>query len=206
MRNPSIQGNDKTLGKVLSSIIPLPAAIYSPGEDTFLMLDALSNIPIEKKTVLDIGTGSGILGLFAALRGAAVTIADISEEALTHASEAAQKLGVSLQAVRSDLFSDIKGRFDLVLFNPPYLPSSRLEDTAVDGGKEGASLTRRFLKKLPTHLNRDGCALLLLSSQNNPTSLIEEHQEFDFTTQARLPLFFEEVQVLRVKPRRYVAR
>lgn len=205
MSDPSARVDDRILRKVLRAILPLPAGIYSPGEDTFLMLDALSNIPVEKKEVLDVGTGSGILGLFVALHGATVTTIDTNEQALTRAREAAQTLGVSLKAVVSDLFSSVSGRFDLVLFNPPYLPSSSLEDRAVDGGKEGALLTRRFLKKLQEHLKSDGSALLLLSSQNNPGSLIAEHPEFDFSIVAKRPLFFEVLQVLRVKPRRNVA-
>lgn len=205
MSDPSARVDDRILRKVLRAILPLPAGIYSPGDDTFLMLDALSSIPVEKKEVLDVGTGSGILGLFAALNGATVTATDTNEQALKRAREAAQTLGVSLKAVVSDLFSSVSGRFDLVLFNPPYLPSSSLEDRAVDGGKKGALLTRRFLKKLQEHLKSDGSALLLLSSQNNPGSLIAEHPEFDFSIVAKRPLFFEELQVLRVKPRRNVA-
>jgi release factor glutamine methyltransferase len=206
MSDPSALIDDKILRRILRAILPLPAGIYSPGEDTFLMLDALSSLPIEKIEVLDVGTGSGILGLFAALHGATVTITDTNEQALTRVREAAQTLGVSLKAIVSDLFSSVSGRFDLVLFNPPYLPSSSLEDRAVDGGKEGASLTRRFLKNLQEHLKSDGVALLLLSSQNNPGSLIAEHSEFDFSTVAKRALFFEELQVLRVKPRRKAAR
>lgn len=205
MSDPSARVDDRILRKVLRAILPLPAGIYSPGDDTFLMLDALSSIPVEKKEVLDVGTGSGILGLFAALNGATVTATDTNEQALKRAREAAQTLGVSLKAVVSDLFSSVSGRFDLVLFNPPYLPSSSLQDRAVDGGKKGALLTRRFLKKLQEHLKSDGSALLLLSSQNNPGSLIAEHPEFDFSIVAKRPLFFEELQVLRVKPRRNVA-
>jgi release factor glutamine methyltransferase len=202
MTDSSARVDDGILGKILRAIFPLPASIYSPGEDTFLMLDALSNIPVEKKEVLDVGTGSGILGLFAASHGATVTATDTNEQALRRAREAAQTLGVSLKAVVSDLFSSVRGRFDLVLFNPPYLPSPSLEDRAVDGGKEGASLTRRFLMKLQEHLKSDGYALLLLTSQNNPDSLIAEHPEFDFSIVAKRSLFFEELQVLRVNPRR----
>jgi release factor glutamine methyltransferase len=204
--DPSARADDRILRKIMRAILPLPAGIYSPGDDTFLMLEALCSIPVEKKEVLDVGTGSGILGLFAALNGATVTATDTNKHALAHAREAAQTLGVSLNAVISDLFSSVKGRFDLVLFNPPYLPSSSVEDRAVDGGKQGASLTRRFLKNLKENLNSNGSALLLLSSQNNPGSLIAEHPEFDFSTVTKRPLFFEELQVLRVKPRRKAAR
>jgi release factor glutamine methyltransferase len=163
------------------------------------MLDAISNIPLEKKEVLDVGTGSGILGLFCALRGASMTATDVDETALAHVQKAARTLGVSLKTVLSDLFSNVDGRFDLVLFNPPYLPSAALEDRTVDGGKRGVGIMKRFLETLPKHLKAEGSALLLLSSLNDPSSLIAEHPDFDFSVTARRSLFFEEVQVLHLR-------
>lgn len=206
LSHPTVRIEDRILRKILQTIVPVPEGIYSPGEDSFLMLDALSNIPVDGKEVLDIGTGSGILGLFCAVHGARVTITDTDETALRYAQKAAQTLGVNLNAALSDLFSNVSGQFNLVLFNPPYLPSTTLEDRTVNGGRKGAALARRFLETLQGHLKPDGSALLLLSSQNDPASLIEEHPEFEFLVVAKRALFFEELQVLRLKFRRNVAR
>jgi len=202
---PAVRIDDKILRKILRAIVPTAGGIYSPSEDSFLMLDAISNIPVEKKEVLDVGTGSGILGLFCALRGAKVTATDVDETALVHVQKAAWTLGVSLNAVLSDLFSNVGGRFDLVLFNPPYLPSTALEDRTVDGGKRGVGLMRRFLETLPRHLKAGGSALLLLSSLNDPSLLIADHPDLDFSVTARRALFFEELQVLRLRFRDDIA-
>jgi release factor glutamine methyltransferase len=206
LSQPTPRIDDNVLKKILHAIIPTSKGIYSPSEDSFLMLDAISNISVERKEVLDVGTGSGILGLFCALRGASVTVTDIDETALLFAQKAAQALGVRLNVVLSDIFSDVSGRFDLVLFNPPYLPSANLEDRTVDGGKRGAELTRRFIETLSGYLKPDGSALLLLSSLNDPPSLIAQHPEFNFSVLAKRALFLEELQVLNLRLRQNVVR
>lgn len=197
--------DNKILRRILRAIGTPPRGVYSPREDSYLMLDAISSIPLDKKEVLDVGTGSGILGLFCAMRDANVTVTDIDDTALLYAQKVAQTLGVGLKAVQSDLFSNVEGRFDLVLFNPPYLPSAALEDRTVDGGKKGKALASRFLKTLPTHLKIDGTTVMLLSSSNDPASLIEEHPEFDFSVVAKRALFFEELQALRLRFREHTA-
>jgi len=170
------------------------------------MLDALSTIPVEGNKIVDVGTGSGILGLFCALRGASVIISDIDQSSLLHAQKAAKILKLDLEATLSDLYSNINGQFDLILFNPPYLVSTALEDRAVDGGKKGVEIATRFLKDLERHLKPEGTALLLMSSQNNPPSICDQNPELDLSTVARRALFFEELQVLCVRLNRNVAR
>ena len=170
------------------------------------MLEAISAISVEKQKVLDLGTGSGILGLYCALRGADVTVTDIDETALHCANDSAQRLEVTIKTVKSDLFSEISEQFDIVLFNPPYLPSKTLEDRTVDGGKSGVTITERFLDALQAHLNKDGIALLLLSSQNEPTAIMARHPAFEASVMAKRPLFFEELQVLGLRFRENAAR
>ena len=195
-----------TLKKILGAMARAPDDVYSPAEDSFLMLEAISTIPVTNKKVLDLGTGSGILGLYCAMRGAIVTVTDIASAAVIYAQKAAQTLGLTLAAVQSDLFSNVSERFDLVLFNPPYLSSETVEDRTVDGGKCGRVLAERFLAGLPTHLNEDGTALLLLSSQNDPASLMADQHVFEASVVAKLPLFFEELHVLSLKFRANAAR
>jgi len=206
LSEPTVRIESDILRRILHAILPVPEGVYSPSEDSFLMLDALSAIPVEGNKVLDVGTGSGILGLFCALRGASVTITDMDQVSLLHAQKAAKILGVDLEATVSDLFSKVNGQFDLILFNPPYLTSTTLEDRTVDGGKKGAEIAMRFLDNLQKHLKPEGSALLLGSSQNDPSSLTDQHPEFDFSTVARRALFFEELQVLGVRLHGNLAR
>lgn len=206
MSEPTVRIESDILGKILQAILPVPEGVYSPSEDSFLMLDAISTLPVVGNKVLDVGTGSGILGLFCALRGASVTITDIDQVSLLHAQKAAKILGVDLDVALSDLFSNVNGQFGLILFNPPYLTSTTLEDRTVDGGKKGAEIAMRFLENLQKHLKPEGSALLLVSSQNDPSSLTDQHPEFDFSNVARRALFFEELQVLDVRLHANVAR
>ncbi len=189
----------EALRKILRAIGDTPKSVYAPSDDSYLMLDAIAKLSVEGKTMLDVGTGAGVLGLYCATRGTRVTVTDVDESALQQALKAAHSLRLSLQPVLSDLFSKVRGEFDFVLFNPPYLPSSTLEDRTVDGGRGGTALSKRFLEGLPRHLKRDGKALLLVSSLNDTASLLGGYLEFQFSVMAIRPLFFEELQVLCVR-------
>jgi len=193
--------NRDVVNRVLRAIGTPQKTVYSPSEDSFLMLQVLSNIELNDLTVCDIGTGSGILGLFCAVKGANVTVTDISETALYETLAAAKRLGVTVKPVLSDFFAQVDGKFDFARFNPPYLPIEVVMDRAVDGGPNGLALTRKFLKGLPTRLKNEGHGLLLLSSLNSPTKVIGEYAGFSFEVLATRQVFFEELQVLDLRLR-----
>lgn len=201
------KAENEVLKRVIRAVGDVPKGIYAPSDDTFLMLDAVAKVRVEGKKALDIGTGSGILGLFCAARGGRVTVTDVDDLALRHAQKAARALGLSIQVIMSDIFSNVQGRFDLIIFNPPYLPSSKVEDRTVDGGAQGTALSKLFLGGLAEHLERDGTALLLVSSLNDPASLLPAAiPQFDYVVMAKRSLFFEELKVLRVRFREDLAR
>jgi len=114
--------------------------IYSPAEDSFLMLE---NMEIPKGSrVLDMGTGSGILAVEAAKFAKEVVAADINHDAV----EELKNQGIpNIVPVHTDLFKNIEGGFDLILFNAPYLPGE--EDTIWSGGEKGRAIIENFLKK-----------------------------------------------------------
>ena len=66
------------------------------------------------------------------------------------------------------MFENIKGKFDLIIFNPPYLPRDKREDEesalSTTGGKKGYEILERFINQLKPHLNKDGKALIVFSS------------------------------------------
>jgi len=192
------QNSNEILRKILTTTTSIPSKVYAPSDDTFLMIAAIATLSIEGKEVLDVGTGSGLLGLYCALRSARVTASDIDEAAINHTTNAARSLGVDLKLVVSDLFSNVPGQFDLILFNPPYLPSKDIHDKTVDGGHRGTVVINRFLRELPRHLRSDGEALLLVSSFNSPEERLQTYNMFDFSTIAERALFFEELKILRV--------
>jgi len=182
--------------QILHAISDLPDQVYTPKDDSYLFVDVLSDLPLRDKEVLDIGTGSGILGLFCAQKEARVTVTDIDDVTLENVSITASKLGLNVKMTKSNLFSNVVGQFDVVLFNPPYLPSENIKDSTIDGGAEGRTFIDRFFNGLATHLKQDGFALLLISSLNDPHSIIVNHSNYSISVAARRTLFFEELQVL----------
>lgn len=136
--------------------------IYTPREDSLLLEKYVEKYARGKK-VIDIGTGSGIQAETAIKNGAKEVIAsDIDKEAV----ENCRKKGID--ALESDLFEKIKGKFDLIIFNPPYLPEDLREDeeskTVTTGGKKGDEILLRFIEQSAEHINNDGKILIIVSS------------------------------------------
>jgi release factor glutamine methyltransferase len=113
--------------------------------------------------ILEVGTGSGLIAK-EIVRIACVVATDINP----HAVFCAQNAGIDV--VRTDLFAGIRGPFDVVVFNPPYLPTGpeeRMDDWleyALDGGESGRAVIERFARTVGNVLAPDGRILLLISS------------------------------------------
>ena len=155
------------------NIIVLPG-VFAPGEAIGRVLPFMKENPslFRGKRVLEIGTGSGIISLYAAKLGAAAVVAtDISEAAVTCARDNAKRLGYSsIMEVRlvpesePTAYSVVKSgeRFDLLISNPPYsLDIEAPRNTAVtDTGDLGFSIVRG----LRQHLSPSGMAVLYYNS------------------------------------------
>ena len=175
------------------------SATYEAREDSFLILEALSDLDLRALHVLDMGTGSGILAAYCARRGAEVVASDIDIDAIKALELTANRMGVSIKLVACDLFSKIHERFDIVVFNPPYLPSSAIDDRTTNGGKQGTEIISRFLGELSQHLVENGRGMLVVSSLNDPEDLMTRHRELSFRIVRERPLFFESLYVLEVR-------
>ncbi|MGI9241053.1 MAG: N5-glutamine methyltransferase family protein, partial [Verrucomicrobiales bacterium] len=127
--------------------------------------------------VLDVGTGSGIIGLSLAAElgeiAASTTLVDISPDALELAQENSQALGLdptSLGFVESDLLDRVHGEFDVIAANLPYIASAEIGSlseevkhdpvTALDGGAQGTELMERFIRSLPDALGVPGFVVM----------------------------------------------
>jgi release factor glutamine methyltransferase len=177
-------------------------ATYEPGEDSLLVLEALSDLDLHALHVLDMGTGSGILAAYCARRGADVIASDIDVNAIKDLELTANKMGISIKLVACDLFSKIHDRFDIVVFNPPYLPSSTIDDRTTDGGKQGTEVISRFLNELTEHLSENGRGMIVVSSMNDPEELMTSHRDLRFRIVRERPLFFERLYVSEARPER----
>lgn len=120
--------------------------------------------------VLDMGTGSGVLGLsIAAELGEdchELVLADLSPEALELAGENAARLELQPTIIRSDLFEGVEGKFELIVANLPYVPETDRDelskevghdpDLALFSGKDGLDAYRRFIPEAAKRLEPNG--------------------------------------------------
>lgn len=178
--------------------------VYEPSDDSFLLTESIEKKQVQK--ALDLGTGSGIQGINAALLGAKKIVStDISETALDNAKENAKAIGLIdlFEFRKGSLFSCIenKEKFDLIIFNPPYVESKEIKYRDLDGGKKGREILDLFLKGFKKHLEKEGSAFFLQSTLNGikETERILEKQGLKFEEMGRKKLFFEELVVFRVR-------
>ena len=151
----------------------VPDRVYYPREDSLLLADVLEKRKLKNKKVLDMGCGSGFLAILMA-RSANVTATDTNSLAVKITAENAKRNGVKLKALKSDLFKSVKGRYDLIVFNPPYLPvDDEFRDQAYDGGKDGRTVIRKFIKNTSRYLRKNGSILLLISSLTGEKEVLD---------------------------------
>jgi len=161
--------------------------MYSPREDSFLIQKHIKDYARRAEGALDMGTGSGILARELAKYCKDVTAVDINKKVkFKHKN---------VKFIHSNLFSKVKGKFDLMTFNPPYLPSKKIEDIEVDGGKNGTEITERFLKQARSHLEKDGIILLLCSSFNKGIEKMFKKYSYEFKLLDKESFFFEKLFV-----------
>ncbi|MFA5470566.1 MAG: peptide chain release factor N(5)-glutamine methyltransferase [Acholeplasmataceae bacterium] len=116
----------------------------------------------EKVRVLDLGTGSGCIGLTLSLeeKNMDVSVSDISVKALEVAKNNSKKLNADVSIIHSDLFENIKGTFDIIVSNPPYIPDEEAldnivkkePDVALFGGSLGVDFYEKILKQIKPFL------------------------------------------------------
>jgi len=187
--------------------------VYEPAEDTFLLLDALESIGLEKTdSVLEIGTGTGIVAIHVAKRVGCVTATDVNQRAAMCAKRNARLNGArNVSFVIGDLFSMLKGKYDVIIFNLPYLPQDSEErfggaiERAWDGGRSGREVTGRFISQAVGHLKEDGRIIMVDSSQSEHEKTISWFTENGYNAEiiGRMKLFFEELFVIAAERRAF---
>lgn len=152
-------------------LVPVPG-VFKPHSDSLMLAEQVRREPLVRGDVLDLCTGSGVLAVTAALCGAAsVTAVDVSRRSLLAVALSAITNGVHVETVRGNLFEPLAGRrFDLIVSNPPYLPSetdllpSSGPSRAWEGGTNGRLFIDRICAEVGDHLRPGGAMLLLHSS------------------------------------------
>lgn len=179
--------------------------IYKPREDTLLINKVLQDLAnknlIAKKKVLELGCGNCHNSIFCAKHGASVFSLDINPDALKYGLMHAKKESVVLNFVLSNMFQNLREtNFDIIIFNPPYLPSDKIEDITVDGLEKGRHFIDIFIHDFDKYLKKGGFALLLHTDYNDLLETEQKLKEKGFKIQIlkRERYFFEELFVLKI--------
>ena len=173
--------------------------IYSPREDSFLLEREVKKYS-KGKSFLDLGAGSGIQAKAAkSVKAKSILCADINDEALKELE------AQGFSTIKSNLFLNIKEKFDLIAFNPPYLPKDKREDNesalATTGGKKGDEIIVNFLKDAKKHLNKNGIILLVVSSLTPKERILKilEKNSLSYQIISSQKFFFEELQIWKIE-------
>jgi len=158
--------------------------VYEPAEDTFLLAENL--VINENDVVLDVGTGCGILGILAAKKAKKVVATDINPYAISCARINVRQNGVlaKMDIRLGNLFEPVKKneKFDVIIFNAPYLPTSESEKRswigkAWAGGQSGRDIIEPFLSGVPKYLKEKGRIFLVQSSLSDIDRTIRRFKE-----------------------------
>jgi len=183
--------------------------MYSPAEDSYLLSETLktylkkNKIRNKKIKILDMGSGSGIQAeTCIALGFDNILCADIDKKSVFYLKRK------KLKAVFSNLFSSqlLKNqKFDLIIFNPPYLPENEYDNQPdTTGGKKGYETILRFLNQAKSHLAENGEILILFSSLSNPEIIKEEagRLNYNLVLLNKQKFSFETLYVFLIKQKR----
>ncbi len=177
--------------------------VYPPSEDTFLLADALE--VEENDEVLEVGCGSGYVSICAATVAKRVVASDISFEAVRDTVRNARANGVEdhLTVLQSDLLTSLhpSARFDIIAFNPPYLPADQTQttlDQALIGGEYGVEIAEKFIHQAVGHLRQSGRIYIVMSTRCDCARLerLMVAQGLDVDKVISRKFFYEELYVL----------
>lgn len=162
--------------------------VLIPRQDTECLVEEVLQVS-NGKDVLDLCCGSGCIGVSLAVLGQcqSVTMADISREALRVARRNAVKNHAAADTVQSDLFSGLEGKFDIIVSNPPYIPTDEIDELmpevrdyeprlALDGAGDGLFFYRSIIKESRYFLEKGGvlCFEIGCSQAESVAALMEQ--------------------------------
>lgn len=166
------------------------SSVLVPRPETESIIELLKELPItDGTTILDLGTGSGCIGITAALEfpQASVMLSDISDKAIQVATVNAKELGAHVSIVKSDLLKEITKSYDILLANLPYVPQSypiniaaKFEpEIALFSGPDGLDDYREMWRQVGS-LHRKPAHIIIesLLSQHHPLALMARNENY----------------------------
>ncbi len=140
--------------------------VLIPRFETELLVEKIINYSKKSPKIIDLGTGSGAIAI--ALKkqlNCEVDAIDISEKALSLAKENAKLNNVNINFYKSDMLENVKGKYDIIVSNPPYIAYNEKIDEKVFNNEphlalfakeEGLYFYKKILEKAGKHLNKNG--------------------------------------------------
>lgn len=174
--------------------------VYPPSEDSILLIECLDVRKGER--VLEIGCGSGVVSIHCASNGCDVTSVDINPYAVELTGSNFYRNGLKGDVSVSDVYSNVEGRFDTIIFNLPYLPTEDdigIISKAWDGGSDGMGPLPELLNGAPEHLLPNGRVVIVVSSLMDKNALDNALSGLEVKVLGELPLFFEVLRVLEIR-------
>lgn len=173
--------------------------VLIPRFDTEILVEKSLEYASDGMKVLDMCTGSGCIAVSYALQcrergydNVAVNAVDISYAALSVAADNAMRAGVDINYIRSDMFTGVSGMYDMILSNPPYIPTRDIEELepevrtsepvgALDGHEDGLFFYRILAAESPSHLKAGGRLIMEIgyNQADNVCSLLEQNKFAD---------------------------
>ena len=190
-----ILGNTNVYGYT----IKVDERVLIPRPETELLTEQVLKTAEEGNKILDLCTGSGCIAIALAKEGKAkklaVTASDCSEAALALAKGNADDNDADIKFVQSDLLLGIRGKFDIIVCNPPYIKHDDIANLqrevrdfepvlALDGGEDGLDFYRRLAKEAPKHLVKGG-ALFMECGIGQAQEIVKLFKKFDYTMVSR---------------------
>lgn len=178
--------------------IKVDERVLIPRPETELLTEQVLRTAEQGNKVLDLCTGSGCIAIALAKKGAEkeliVTASDISADALALAQENAKRNGADIKFIESDLLDGVRGKFNIIVCNPPYIKSGDIPGLqkevqfepkgALDGGEDGLDFYRRLAKEAPRHLVKGG-TLFMECGVGQAQEIVKLFKKFDYTMVSR---------------------
>ncbi|MEY8426781.1 peptide chain release factor N(5)-glutamine methyltransferase [Lachnospiraceae bacterium 46-15] len=143
--------------------------VLIPRQDTEILVEEVMKTARPGMKLLDMCTGSGCIAisLVKMVPGLEATASDLSGEALEVARENARRQETEITFVQGNLFEAVKGQFDIIVSNPPYIPAAEIEElmeevrlfeprAALDGREDGLYFYQRIIEESPGYMKEGG--------------------------------------------------
>lgn len=176
--------------------------IYKPSDDTYLLASVIKNV--KKEIAIDVGTGSGYIAFILAKNCKLVIASDIDINAIKYVSKIKKEKKIyNLDLVVCNLLDSFKNKtFDLITFNPPYLPPDnfQINSQTIYINYKGENIIINFIKEIKEKIKINGECYLVLSTLSNLKEIygLMKKNKLKFKEIINKRFFFEKIFVLQI--------